>query len=64
MTDVFTAARPEFRRAQTFAARPLPIMAGEVAEFRRNRRRGWYAYLACQLVVCAIPVLLICAVWS
>ena len=64
MTDVYTASRPEYRRAQTLAAKPLPLAAGEVAEFRRIRRRGWYCWLACQLIVCAIPVLLIMAIWS
>lgn len=64
MTDVFTEANGLYRRAQSLAAKPLPLAAGEVAEFRRVRRRGWYAWLACQLVVCAIPVLLIMAIWS
>lgn len=64
MTDAFTEASDLYRRAQTLAAKPLPLAAGEVAEFRRVRRRGWYCWLACQLVVCAIPVLLIAMVWS
>lgn len=64
MTDAFLNARPEYRRAQSKAAKHLPLQAGEVAEFRRNRRRGWYVWLGAQLVVCAVPVLLIMAVWS
>jgi len=36
MADAFLAARPEYRRAMTLAARPLPILAGEVVELRRR----------------------------
>lgn len=36
MTDAFLAARPEYRRAMNLAARPMPILAGEVAEIRRR----------------------------
>ena len=29
-----------------------------------SRRRGWYVWLAVQLVVCMVPVILIAMVWS
>lgn len=38
MTDAFTSASPVYRRAVSFAAKPMPLAAGEVAEFRRPRR--------------------------
>lgn len=60
MTDAFLAARPEYRRAQVLAAKHLPLQAGEVAEF--PKRRMFYVWMGLQLVVCALPVLLICAV--
>lgn len=35
MTDAFLSARPEYRRALSLASKPLPILAGEVAEYPR-----------------------------
>lgn len=60
MTDAFTEASDLYRRAQSFAAKPLPLLAGEVAEF--PKRRLSIVIMAVQLVACSIPVLLIMAV--
>lgn len=35
MTDAFLTARPEYRRAMSKAARPMPLAFGEVVELRK-----------------------------
>lgn len=62
MTDVFTAACPQYRAAMSKAAKPLPILAGEVAEYPRPASFA-VSVLKC-IPVAAVLIVLIAAVCS
>jgi len=63
LADPLTLVETRERKTREFA-RPMPLQAGEVAEFRRPIRWGFLIITAIQLAVCAGVVGLVVAAFS
>lgn len=53
ITDPFTAASPTYQAARYRGCRPMPLAAGEVAEFGSRRTWRFWARTIAQLVAVA-----------